>query len=1092
MSTSATKKRPAGGPEPFVSVRASAGTGKTHALTTRMIRLLADGAEVSDVFAATFARKAAGEILARVLHRLAAAADPRAPAATAELAAAIERPTADAVFFRDLLVTVMTSLDRLAVGTLDGFFVACADVTRFELGLPANWTIGTNADLESQRQRAIHGTIEQAVSGGDGRSSATTMADLIVRASGGTTGTGLEKLLEQMVTDLAAVHREADSAAWEWLPVPRPPAPADIDDALASLAAMTFTDKRFTEARNKDLVAFRAGDWQTFAGKGLSSKVLSGETTYYSKPIDPAVESAYGTLLDVTRSVILARIAAQTRGMRDVLDRYVATTDQLAAAEGIVSFDDVTRLVGQAASDGTLDAARWRGISYARHLLLDEFQDTSLAQWRVLERLSEHTAMSGGTFFAVGDDKQAIYGWRGGKAELIDSLAAFFEQASTPLAMIELSESYRSSPAVLDVVNKVFDNLVGCEPLSDHADVAARWAATFPHHRAAARKQSLPGWARLRTAPSADEVLSYAAERAATLAEANPAARIGVLVRTNRAAEKVIARLKGSHGIVASAEGGNPLDDSPAVELLLSVLTLVDHPSDSAARFHVATSPLAADLGLAAAGGSTPAAAPALLPEFILAIDTLRRELIDDGYGPVLGRLAAVVAPNSSQRDARRLEQFVESARAWDLAAGGSRTGLIRTAPFMAQCRSTSVADPVPSPIRVMTIHKAKGLEFDIVVLTDLDRKLVSHTPRVVIDRDGPLAPIRRVLVAVSKEFQPFLPDDWRELCAAAPQPIVREAIATLYVGLTRAMQGLEIVIAPEKDTEKSIPKTLAGVLRATLPETPTAPPATVLYSHAHRADATVDAIVEETVAGSPPVDVAARHQSLALKPLANGTRRRGASLRTPSSAEGGRIVAATSLLDTGSQQAKDVGTLLHAWIEQVGWPAVIPSDATLLAVAAEEPTLVSQQATLLADFRTMCGRPAVAALLAEPPSLLPENFVACGIAAGPAEPQLRREHPFVLRDTDGIMQGVIDRLVVWSRGGRPVAAEVIDFKFDGVGDGERPAEQARLIAEKTAFYTPQLADYRRAVAQLFGLAPHAITADLVFMRAGTIVRVEA
>ena len=77
MSMPATKKRPAGGPDPFVSVRASAGTGKTHALTTRMIRLLADGAEVSDVFAATFARKAAGEILGRsqpavsnALHRL--------------------------------------------------------------------------------------------------------------------------------------------------------------------------------------------------------------------------------------------------------------------------------------------------------------------------------------------------------------------------------------------------------------------------------------------------------------------------------------------------------------------------------------------------------------------------------------------------------------------------------------------------------------------------------------------------------------------------------------------------------------------------------------------------------------------------------------------------------------------------------------------------------------------------------------------------------------------------------------------------------------------------------------------------------------
>ena len=774
MSTSAPKKKPAsGGPDPFVSVRASAGTGKTHALTTRMIRLLADGAEVGDLFAATFARKAAGEILFRVLLRLASAAEPASSAAadepassasTAELAAAIERPGADAAFFRDLLLKVMASLDRLAVGTLDSFFVNCADATRFEIGLPANWTIGTDAELESLRRRAIHGTIEQAVDENDGRSPAATMADLLVRVSGGATTTGLESLLEGVVSNLAAVHREAEPAAWDWLTVPRPPADEAIGEALAAIEAAAFTDKRLTQARDKDLVAFRAGDWKTFAGKGIAGKVLVGDTTYSSKPIEPELQTAYRTLLDLARTMVLATIAAQTRSMRDVLDRYVETTDRLAAAEGIVSFDDVTRLVGLAASDGTLDAARWRGISFAKHLLLDEFQDTSLAQWRVLERLAEHTATSGGTFFAVGDDKQAIYGWRGGKAELIDSLADFFDQAATPLAMLNLSESYRSSPAVLDVVNKVFENLAGCEPLADHADVAARWAETFVPHAAAARKQSLPGWVRLRTAPAAGEgehqadlVLAHAAARAAALARANPAARVGVLVRTNHAAEQVIARLKGRENIVASAEGGNPLDDSPAVELLLSVLTLVDHPSDSIARFHVGTSPLAAPLGLDEATASAPAAPP----PFIAALDQLRRELVDDGYGPVLGRLAAIVAPSGSQRDARRLEQFVESARAWDLAAGGQRVGLGRTDPFIAQCRSTSVADPVPSPIRVMTIHKAKGLEFDLVVLTDLDRKLVPHAPRVVIDRAGPLAPIRRVLAAVSKDLQPFLPEEW-------------------------------------------------------------------------------------------------------------------------------------------------------------------------------------------------------------------------------------------------------------------------------------------------------------------------------------------
>jgi len=123
---------------------------------------------------------------------------------------------------------------------------------------------------------------------------------------------------------------------------------------------------------------------------------------------------------------------------------------------------------------------------------------------------------------------------------------------------------------------------------------------------------------------------------------------------------------------------------------------------------------------------------------------------------------------------------------------------------------------------------------------------------------------------------------------------------------------------------------------------------------------------------------------------------------------------------------------------------------------------------------------------------MLPEKFVARGVAAGAADPRLHREHAFVLREAEGIMQGVMDRVVVWSRAGRPVAAEVIDFKFDGVGGDTSVAEQARLIAEKTAFYAPQLADYRRAVAQLVGLAPHCITADLVFMRSGTVVPVEA
>lgn len=1129
-ATRATNAPPALTPlEPIVRVLASAGTGKTHALSTRLIRLLADGAAIDDIFAATFARKAAGEILARVLARLAAAADPTTPAATTTLAAALHRPSADSAFFRDLLVRVTSQLDRLAVGTLDSFFVTCADAARFELGLPPGWTIGTEADLANERRRAIHRTISDALdrepAGGAGDSPAKLLATLMVQLSGGTTMAGLETSIEEIVKELAALHRDAEPAAWAWLKAPRPPGEAELSAAVRTLAEFVFESTPQGQARDAALAALAASDWKALLTKGMVPKILAGETTYQRKPIDPAVVGAFGTVIALARSVLLTRAATQTRAYRDLLDHYAATADRLTASDGMVSFDDITRLVGSAAGDGTLDAARWRGIRFAKHLLIDEFQDTSPSQWRVLERLAEHAVTASGSFFAVGDPKQAIYGWRGGAAELIDALPDFFATGRRRMVSLDLAASYRSSPAILDTVNRVFERLGAAEPFADHAALAIAAGAAFPRHVAAAVRQSLPGWVRLRTCPAAEEgqdqtdlLLATAARRAAILSRANPAKTVGVLVRTNNAAERVIARLKGSEGIVASAEGGQPLADSPAVELILSALHLVDHPSDATARFHVANSPLASLLGLDA--DATSDAIPAAT---VTTLDRLRRALVDEGYGPVLGRLAAAVAPAGSQRDLRRLEQLVTAARTWDFEGGRSRVGLVRAAPFIHHCRTVNVADPVASPIRVMTIHKAKGLEFDLVVLTDLDRKLLPRPPRVVVDRNSPLEPIRRILVHLPKEQQPLLPEDWQRVCRQAGEPLIREAIATLYVGLTRASQGMEILVRPAGDRERAVPKTLAGVIRCTLPETPEAPADSVLWSLGSDADADVDTLpvtdqgpFAPAAAAKPPAEKSPRGgrrrgdaaqtgtatteaalPSLAsvgggaatpieLRPHPGGQRRRSRPRHTPSSAEGGRRISAAALLAPGSRTARSVGTLLHAWIEQFGWGSTVPDDETLRRIACREPDVAAQVETLLADFRAMCATPAVARLLAEPPAELPEKFVASGLPAGPAQPSLHREQPFALEEGDGTLLGIVDRLVVWSRQGRPVAAEVIDFKFDGMGTAGR--DRTKIRGEKTAFYTPQLEAYRRAIVAIHGIDPARVSCDLVFMRSGEVV----
>ena len=1120
--------------EPIVRVLASAGTGKTHALSTRLIRLLADGADIDDIFAATFARKAAGEILARVLERLANAADPSSPEATGALAAAIDRPAADAPFFRDLLVRVTSNVDRLAVGTLDSFFVTCADAARFELGLPPAWSIGTEADLAIQRRRAIHRTISDALAAGPseeepGDSPAKLLATLMVQLSGGTTTTGLEEAIESIVTDLASLHRDAEPAAWDRLSVPRPPSGEELTAAVETLRATDFEDSRVGDARDDAIAALEASDWKSLLSKGMVPKLLAGETKYQRKPIEPAVAGAFWTIIGLARSVILARTAAQTRAIRDLLDRYSATADRLMASDGMVSFDDVTRLVGGAAADGTLDAARWRGIRFAKHLLIDEFQDTSPSQWRVLERLAEHAVTASGSFFAVGDRKQAIYGWRGGAPELIDALPDFFAAGKRPLVSLDLAASYRSSPAILDTVNRVFERLARAEPLADHARIAALASSKFPRHQAA--REALPGWVRLRTCAAPEEgqkgtalLLAAAATRAAVLSRANPGKSVGVLVRTNKAAELVIAELK-RNGIVASAEGGQPLADSPAVELVLSALHLVDHPSDAAARFHVATSPLASLLGLNTTGatGDIPASCVATL-------DRLRRDLVDDGYGPVLERLAAAVGPSGSHRDLRRLEQLVAAAREWDMAGGRSRAGLVRTAPFIHHCRTVNVADPVVSPIRVMTIHKAKGLEFDLVVLTDLDRKLVAHPPRVVVDRKSPLEPIRRILVHVSKENQPLLPDDWQEVCAAANDPVIREAIATLYVGLTRAAQGMEILIRPATAKERSVPKTLAGVIRCTLPETPDAPPATILWTHGHLTDPADDSLPADSPVAPAPILDSVEHGSMSaptprqkppsqarattapsssapahpgaaatgdrpapilLRPLGVGQRRRARPRHTPSATEEGRMTTAPALLDSGSRAARSIGTLLHAWIEQVGWDSPPPGDDLLRRIASREPGLAPDVESLIGAFRVMGANPAVASILAAPAPRLPERFVSDNLPAGPAEPSLQREQAFAIDDGEGTLEGIIDRLVVWRRSGHTVAAEVVDFKFDAMGGDGRGAVGARILAEKSAFYAPQLQAYRRAVAALHALDPARVSCRLVFMRSGDVVAID-
>ncbi|MCB0361035.1 MAG: hypothetical protein KDD44_15405, partial [Bdellovibrionales bacterium] len=280
-----------------------------------------------------------------------------------------------------------------------------------------------------------------------------------------------------------------------------------------------------------------------------------------------------------------------------------------------------------------------------------------------------------------------------------------------------------------------------------------------------------------------------------------PELEIGILVRSNRWIPIMLRALR-QRGIFASEEGGNPLTDSEAVTLILALLTLADSPGSTVAAYRVASSALAAlfpDLDWQAPDARERVASQ------------LRRQLIDDGYGRSLSRWIRALRGLVPSRDQARLEQLAEFAYVYD------NQSTLRPSDFVRAVRMTKIEAPRPAAIRVMTIHQSKGLEFDAVILPELDGAIARVDPfQPLVDRSQPLSPPSRISAYPNKLLQQADPR-LAELYQHAQQRSVRDSLCVLYVALTRARHALYL-FTTAREKAGSIP-TSADLIREGLTE---------------------------------------------------------------------------------------------------------------------------------------------------------------------------------------------------------------------------------------------------------------------------------
>jgi ATP-dependent helicase/nuclease subunit A len=791
-------QREASDPAASAWVSANAGAGKTHVLKMRVLRLLLAGTPPERILCLTYTKAAAAEMAQRVFADLGAWATADDATLTERLAKLVGRKPEDGerVLARQLFARAIETPGGLKVQTIHAFCERLLHRFPLEAGVPPGFEILDDATAAGLRREAADTVLAEATRDTAGRLG-RALASVAVFAAGDGFDVVLDlalgerawlediSRLELMADDgedaagrlyrralglEAEASRDAVEAAMACV----------LDDAMLArtrdvLLTGSKTDQENAEALGEALSApgkaarIAALEGYFLTGKGEPRSRLATAAVKKANPeaetvlsraqsrfVDLSVQRKALTLADAT--VALATLAGA------VLERY----GEAKARRPALDFDDL--VVRSASLLGRSEAAEW--VLYKLdggldHILVDEAQDTSPVQWRVIEALAaEFFAGSGAreeprTVFAVGDEKQSIYSFQGAAprmfAETGSSFASLAAQARRPWRMVPLTLSFRAVEPLLAAIDRVFADAAAMPGLTAGGGAMrhlarrrgqAGFLEIWPTE-VWAEAEAAPAWEPLAEPGVASPVLRLAARIADTIrgwldrgerltSEDRPvrAGDVLLLVRArHQLAAAMVAALKARRIPVAGADRIR-LTEQIAVQDLMALCDFLALPEDDLALAVVLKSPLF-DLddddllgfapgrkgtlwsALLAAARSDPRLAPAAAQlkewrrqaDFSPPFEFLASVLDRDGSR---ARLLARLGPDASDP----IDELVNLALAYDDCAPPSLQGFLH---WLRQGGREIKRDMEHGrdEVRVMTVHGAKGLEAPIVFLPD-------------------------------------------------------------------------------------------------------------------------------------------------------------------------------------------------------------------------------------------------------------------------------------------------------------------------------------------------------------------------------------
>ncbi len=1075
-------------------IRASAGTGKTFNLTGRLIKLLARGTAPEKIVALTFTRAAAGEIFDKLVTRLASAA---ADAETARTEAVInlQMPSLGQADFVTILRRIISCMHMIPIGTLDSFFVRIVRTFPYEFGISGDFVMLDDHALSVEREAIFRRLL---AGGGDEQAQAARQAFLeaFKRATFGKEEKKLRDLLDEFIDkfhNLLLRAGEVESWGGEhriwpagsvWFDADGRASPQIEAKKLADLLAnLTLQDR---QRQKWDAFLSMAGCFTPHSilskpGQEIFTKLLGqldnlkrGNaviTVYKAVELTPAMcEHAFNLVCHIVSCIFMSRMQS-TAGLYQILQQYEAAYQSCVRNKGKLTFADVAYLLTRNLDED--DGVRLSSLPFPGtdrlsidyrldgsydHWAIDEFQDTSRRQWAAIQNLIDEVIQDSSgnrTFFAVGDVKQAIYGWRGGDSELLGDI-----QQHYGIHESTLSKSWRSCPEVIHTVNTVFAQLEKVDRLPH--DVLARWQGVWANHETA--RSDLSGYAAMfevRPGEERRQVKSQDWQEAiASLLEDVAPWRQGfttaVLVRSNSSGSEISSYLR-SRRIPAVWEGDSGIADNPVVAGFLSLLRVAEHPGDTFAWEHLRMTPFREFCD-----------SPSQTLKGGLALEVLR-DIYDHGFAFLVEkweeRLSTVVTLD--RFSCSRLQEMLSAAQEFD------RTGNKSCLDFVFFVESFKVSDlAAKGSVRVMTMHKCKGLDFDLVLLPMMPGRsgidsVKSEAMLVEPRRDGNLG-VDWLLHAPPKEVA-MADDILGPNLERTAMRVCYEELCILYVAMTRARQGLYMIVPPAPKNEETAAIHLHTVLRKTLfvgdghvqGVGPGSLKDSCLYEYGQRdwykAGSKTDGAAE---AKSQPDVAVIGHPDLDSAELKHHKRRMPSHLETHS-------ISAADLFSLGLQRGREFGTALHALFQELEWIDSEPLDAVVQRWRKKRsytPQLVENVSRL---FQRALQNDPVREALRRPLG---------GIVT------LWREKSFELVLDGEWISGTFDRVVIVRDERNCVRhAQILDFKSDRV----QCKEEVATVAEKHA---SQMSLYRQVLSRLLQTGVENIDASLVFTHCGKVV----